>query len=71
MPIHTRFSIGFSVERFRTDFPDFCWIRSIKDEIREYIDWHETNNLFIDPKEEITEDRIIGTWNELVRNFKA
>lgn len=65
----TQFNIGFSVENFKRDFPDFTW-QPLETVFREYLRWNDMLKSFANLSEEIIEDKIIKAWLECTSNFQ-
>jgi nucleoside-diphosphate-sugar epimerase len=65
-----RYNTCFSVEAFRTDFPDFEWSMSLEDGVKAYIDHGDRNGIFPDAREEIYEDRIVRSWRSCLAGFR-
>jgi nucleoside-diphosphate-sugar epimerase len=65
----TQFNLAFDIKNFKNDFPDFKWAK-LEPIIKDYIDWHDKLDLFVDPEEEIIDDKIIAAWSGCIKNFK-
>lgn len=60
----TQHHLYFSVERFRTDFPDFTWEYSLADAARDFIAYQESINGFARADQIDIEDQILRIWQE-------
>lgn len=65
----TQFHVAFSVEKFRSFFPDFAWTKSLEQAAREYVEYHDARGNI--PKVgEGYEDRILAAWEACRESFR-
>ena len=65
----TRFSLAFSMESFKTDFPQFRWETPLDDAMSEYVRFHDQTGDFAPLDEEILDDRIVRAWQKHTASF--
>jgi nucleoside-diphosphate-sugar epimerase len=64
----TRFNLVYSLERFKEDFPEFCWKNNISDGIAQYIKNVEKGVIQVDDSFEI-EDIILTHWLHVTKEW--
>jgi nucleoside-diphosphate-sugar epimerase len=70
--VQNRFSLGFSMESFVSDFPDFRWLETAhRDAIRGYMDRNDSQGLINNCSIVPIEDRIIEQWLKVKDLFNS
>lgn len=69
LPILTGFNVAFSVDKFKTAFPDFQWTMSLEEWGRRYIVYNDEHGNFPQPEEEIIDDRIIHSYQNALKGL--
>jgi len=59
----TRFDIGFALDQFQADFPDFTWIGQLSDPIRAYVARLDREGLLDAPTPPDLETAILARWS--------
>lgn len=67
----TGYNLFYSVDQFRTDFPDFVWEISRKLAAKEYVDYNDSTGLFEMSEPEIFEDRIVIAYQARLEGLKV
>ncbi|MDO8685740.1 MAG: NAD-dependent epimerase/dehydratase family protein, partial [Clostridiales bacterium] len=65
----TRYNLAFSVDAFKSDFPDFEWKLGLDEGMQKYIEYNDRKGTFDSTPVEMSEDRIIKAWLECTSNF--
>ena len=59
----TRFDIGFALDQFQADFPDFTWVGQLSDPIKAYVARLEREGLLDAPTPPDLETAILARWS--------
>ena len=66
-----RFNLYFSVDKFRTEFPDFKWTYSLTDAVRDFMEYQESVGGFEGAEERMFEDKVVDLWLQSMAGVKA
>lgn len=70
LKVLTQYNYYYSCEKFEKAFPDFPWISTPEQAIKEHIEWNDRMGLFGPAEEDTIEDRIIEAWIKCSENIK-
>lgn len=61
--------MAFSLEKFKSDFPDYQWF-PLEKGIEEFIEVNKKRGNFPDPGEDFIEDKIISAWKKQLSGWR-
>lgn len=68
--ILTRFHLCFSIDAFKADFSKFRWELPLEEGIKQFVEWNDKNGNLVEANLETWQDRVIGKWEECIKNFE-